>query len=128
MKSLRSIPVVAFAAREALAATSGAFNILSMNVAGLPAIFNGNDVPGDKATNAGTIGSYFAEYGYDIINVQEVGRKQYRLGFAALYIFGPLTPELGFQLPRLPLRHGYSPLSHGNLWRCGYWLRAQHAG
>ncbi len=53
------------------ASTSGSFDILSMNVAGLPAIFNGNDVPGDKATNARTIGSRFAQYGYDIINVQE---------------------------------------------------------
>lgn len=42
-----------------------------MNVAGLPAILNGNDVPGDKATNAATIGSKFAQYGYDVIHVQE---------------------------------------------------------
>lgn len=55
----------------AYASANGSFNILSMNVAGLPAIFNGNDVPGDKATNAKTIGSRFAQYGYDIINVQE---------------------------------------------------------
>jgi hypothetical protein len=59
---------------EALAATSGEFNVLSMNVAGLPQILQDNDVPGDKATNAGTIGSKFAEYGYDIIHVQEVIR------------------------------------------------------
>jgi hypothetical protein len=52
-------------------ATSGDFNILSFNVAGLPAILNDNDVPGDKAMNAGTIGTYFAEYGYDVIHVQE---------------------------------------------------------
>lgn len=55
----------------AAAATSGDFNILSFNVAGLPAIFNDNEVPGDKATNAGTIGSKFAEYDYDVIHVQE---------------------------------------------------------
>ncbi|KAK4149002.1 Endonuclease/exonuclease/phosphatase [Chaetomidium leptoderma] len=55
----------------ALAATSGRFNILSMNVAGLPAFLNNNDVPGDKATNAAAIGSKFAEYGYDVIQVQE---------------------------------------------------------
>ena len=55
-----------------LAATSGKFNILSMNVAGLPPIFNGNDVPGDKATNAANIGTKFAEYGHDVIHVQEV--------------------------------------------------------
>ncbi|KAH6848105.1 Endonuclease/exonuclease/phosphatase [Chaetomium sp. MPI-CAGE-AT-0009] len=54
-----------------LAATSGKFNVLSMNVAGLPPIFNGNDVPGDKATNSETIGAKFAEYGYDVIHVQE---------------------------------------------------------
>lgn len=48
------------------------FSILTMNVAGLPPIFNSNDVPGDKETNARTIGSLFAKYGYDIINIQEV--------------------------------------------------------
>ncbi|ORY64314.1 endonuclease/Exonuclease/phosphatase [Pseudomassariella vexata] len=56
---------------KASAATSGDFNVLSMNVAGLPAILQSNEVPGDKATNAGTIGSKFVEYGYDIIHVQE---------------------------------------------------------
>ncbi|KAI0970803.1 endonuclease/Exonuclease/phosphatase [Xylaria arbuscula] len=53
------------------AATNGSFNVLSMNVAGLPAILNSNDVPGDKATNAGLIGSKFAALGYDLIHVQE---------------------------------------------------------
>ncbi len=57
----------------AWAATSGSFNVLSMNVAGLPAILNNNDVPGDKTTNAGLIGSKFAELGYDLIHAQEVG-------------------------------------------------------
>jgi hypothetical protein len=73
MKSFTSIAAsAAVLGRTALAATSGEFNVLTMNVAGLPAILQDNDVPGDKATNAGTIGSKFAEYGYDIINVQEV--------------------------------------------------------
>ncbi|KAI9039720.1 endonuclease/exonuclease/phosphatase family protein [Aspergillus affinis] len=54
-----------------LAASSGLFNVLSFNVAGLPPIFNNNDVPGDKATNSEAIGAKFAEYGYDIIHVQE---------------------------------------------------------
>ncbi|KAI2602654.1 hypothetical protein GGR54DRAFT_623510 [Hypoxylon sp. NC1633] len=58
----------------ALAATSGQFNVLSMNVAGLPAFLNNNEVPGDKATNSELIGSKFAQYDYDIIHVQEVGR------------------------------------------------------
>jgi hypothetical protein len=57
-----------------LAATSGTFNVLAMNVAGLPAILNGNEVPGDKATNARLIGSKFAQYGYSVIHVQEVCR------------------------------------------------------
>ncbi|KAK4124128.1 hypothetical protein N657DRAFT_689733 [Parathielavia appendiculata] len=55
----------------AAAATSGRFNVLAMNVAGLPAILQGNGVPGDKATNAGLIGSKFTQYGYDAIHVQE---------------------------------------------------------
>jgi hypothetical protein len=50
---------------------SGEFNILSFNVVGLPAILNDNDVPGDKATNAGIIGTLFAEYDNDLIHVQE---------------------------------------------------------
>jgi hypothetical protein len=53
------------------AATSGDFSVLAFNVAGLPAILNSNDVTGDKATNAGTIGSLFTEYDYDVIHVQE---------------------------------------------------------
>lgn len=64
--------VLATTTTGVLAATSGTFDILTINVAGLPAIFNSNDVPGDKATNARTIGAYFSEYGYDIINMQEV--------------------------------------------------------
>lgn len=56
----------------ALAQTSGDLTILAMNVAGLPEILQNNEVPGDKTTNSRTIGSYFAKYNYDIINVQEV--------------------------------------------------------
>jgi hypothetical protein len=63
---------IAFAV-GAVAATSGDLNILCMNVAGLPAILNDNSVPGDKATNAGSIGTLLSRYGYDIINLQEVG-------------------------------------------------------
>ena len=66
---------VASMAATALAATSGEFNVLTMNVAGLPSVLNDNDVPGDKATNAGTIGEKFAEYDYDMIHVQEVMRE-----------------------------------------------------
>lgn len=67
----QKLAVPAALAARAHAATSGDFNVLSMNVAGLPAILNDNEVPGDKATNAGTIGSYFAEYDYGIIHAQE---------------------------------------------------------
>jgi hypothetical protein len=63
----------------ATAATSGDLTVLSMNVAGLPPILNGNDVPGDKTTNSLLIGTYFAKYGYDIINVQEVNMLQHPL-------------------------------------------------
>ncbi|OHF03101.1 endonuclease/Exonuclease/phosphatase [Colletotrichum orchidophilum] len=55
----------------ALAQTSGDLTILAMNVAGLPEILQNNEVPGDKTTNSRTIGSDFAKYNYDIINVQE---------------------------------------------------------
>lgn len=59
-------------------ATSGSFTALSFNVAGLPSILNSNDVNGTKTENAEEIGTYFAEYGYDIINMQEVRRKRAR--------------------------------------------------
>ncbi|KFA65061.1 hypothetical protein S40285_03115 [Stachybotrys chlorohalonatus IBT 40285] len=64
--------LVAFAAftTGALAAT-GQFSVLAMNVAGLPAALQGNDIPGDKAVNSRLIGAKFAEYDYDIINMQE---------------------------------------------------------
>jgi hypothetical protein len=54
--------------------TSGTFTALTFNVAGLPSILNSNDVNGSKTENAEEIGTYFAEYGYDIINMQEVSR------------------------------------------------------
>ncbi|KAL3476741.1 Endonuclease/exonuclease/phosphatase [Aspergillus californicus] len=47
------------------------FTALSFNVAGLPAILNSNDVPGDKATNTEIIGERFNQYVYDLIHVQE---------------------------------------------------------
>lgn len=65
------LAATAVLACKALAATSGDITVLSINVAGLPAILNGNDVPGDKATNAGTIGTKLTEYNYDIIHLQE---------------------------------------------------------
>jgi hypothetical protein len=66
------ILAAALAANVAIAApTSGKFTALSFNVAGLPQILQGNEVPGDKTENSKLIGSLFAKYGYDIIHVQE---------------------------------------------------------
>ncbi|KAI0385578.1 mannose-binding lectin [Hypomontagnella monticulosa] len=66
-----SAGALALLASNVLAATSGKFNVLTMNVAGLPDFLNNNEVPGDKTTNSELIGAKFAEYGYDIIHVQE---------------------------------------------------------
>lgn len=54
-----------------LAQTSGTFNAMTFNVAGLPAILNGNEVPGDKTANTARIGQLFTQYDIDLINVQE---------------------------------------------------------
>lgn len=51
--------------------TSGDFSVLSFNVAGLPAILQDNDESGDKTTNTELIGTYFSEYNFDVIHVQE---------------------------------------------------------
>lgn len=53
-------------------ATSGKFTALSFNVAGLPSLFQSNDVNGTKSENAKQLGNYFSEYGYEIIHMQEV--------------------------------------------------------
>jgi hypothetical protein len=54
-----------------LAQTSGAFNTITFNVAGLPEIINGNDVPGDKNTNTALIGQLLTQYNISFVNVQE---------------------------------------------------------
>lgn len=70
MKSLIVSSILLAASVQA--AASGEFTALSFNVAGLPSILQSNDVEGDKTDNAGQLGKYFSEYGYDIINMQEV--------------------------------------------------------
>ena len=65
------------------AATTGDFNVLTMNVAGLPAILNGNDVPGDKTTNSLLIGTLLAKYDYDIIHVQE-GQLKLKISYCTI--------------------------------------------
>ncbi|KAJ7236001.1 Endonuclease/exonuclease/phosphatase [Mycena rebaudengoi] len=69
MLSLLALTVLNAAA--ALAATSGTFNVLSMNVAGLPEILNGNGESGDKTTNTAIIGQKMAQFAYNVIHVQE---------------------------------------------------------
>ena len=54
-----------------LAQTSGTFNALTFNVAGLPEFLNGNDVPGDKTENTARIGQLFTRYNISLIHVQE---------------------------------------------------------
>ncbi|KAJ5669159.1 mannose-binding lectin [Penicillium macrosclerotiorum] len=60
-----------FTAVASATTTSGKFTALSFNVAGLPSILQSNDVSGSKTENAEEIGTYFSEYGYDIIHMQE---------------------------------------------------------
>ncbi|SNX84837.1 related to endonuclease/exonuclease/phosphatase family protein [Melanopsichium pennsylvanicum] len=49
---------------------TGSFTAVTLNVAGLPEDLNGNG-EGDKKANSITIGQKFAQYDFDIINVQE---------------------------------------------------------
>ncbi|ETI23564.1 hypothetical protein G647_05366 [Cladophialophora carrionii CBS 160.54] len=72
MKTISTlITLILLFLRLSSAATSGTFDLLTYNIAGLPAFLTDNGVPGDKATNAAAIGSKFAEYAYDVIHVQE---------------------------------------------------------
>ncbi|KAI5366202.1 Putative endonuclease/exonuclease/phosphatase [Septoria linicola] len=65
-----SIAATAIAIPSVLAA-SGTFNILSFNIAGLPAFLNDNSIPGGKRAAAKQIGQKFASGAYDVIHVQE---------------------------------------------------------
>ncbi|PYH43029.1 endonuclease/exonuclease/phosphatase family protein [Aspergillus saccharolyticus JOP 1030-1] len=72
MRSAKLFALSALAAASVAATTtSGKFTALSFNVAGLPEILNSNDVNGSKTENAEELGKYFAEYAYDIIQMQE---------------------------------------------------------
>ncbi|KAF1851902.1 uncharacterized protein K460DRAFT_351770 [Cucurbitaria berberidis CBS 394.84] len=51
--------------------SSGTFNTLTFNVAGLPAILNDNAVPGDKTANTARIGRLFTQHNISLIHVQE---------------------------------------------------------
>lgn len=69
--NIASLSAITIASAASATVLSGTFTALTFNVAGLPSILQSNDVEGDKATNAGELGTYFAEYDYDIINMQE---------------------------------------------------------
>lgn len=55
----------------ASAQSSGSFSLMTFNIAGLPDWLSDNGVPGDKSTNAKSIGSLLAQTNYDIVHVQE---------------------------------------------------------
>jgi hypothetical protein len=56
------------------AQSSGTFDFLTYNVAGLPAFLSGNGVPGEKGPNANSIGTQLTAGDYDIVHMQEVRR------------------------------------------------------
>lgn len=71
MRSLLSVTALTASISHAFAQDSGTFNTLTFNVAGLPAVLNGNDVPGDKTANTARIGQLFTRYNISLIHVQE---------------------------------------------------------
>jgi hypothetical protein len=71
MRSSHFLASASCLAQAVVAQTSGSFDILTYNVAGLPAILNGNGVPGDKGVNSNNIGSALAKHSFDIVNMQE---------------------------------------------------------
>lgn len=107
---------------SALAASTGQFDVLAFNVAGLPAFLNNNDVPGDKKTNSEELGAKFAEYGHDVVQLQEV------IGCPTCDLLKrpPSHRAVGLQLPCLHLPDRQSPLSHAYLRRCCHWIGAEH--
>ena len=101
----RLVAFIPLLAHLCTAQTSGTFDVLTYNVAGLPAILNSNDVPGDKATNSGLIGSKFVAGDFDIVHMQEVCSRPW------LKPSGVMTDGPGFQLPCLYLCHGQPSIS-----------------
>jgi hypothetical protein len=71
MRNFQFLLPVLSAVSPVIAQTSGTFNVLTFNVAGLPPIFNGNEIPGDKTENTARIGQLFTQYNHSIIHVQE---------------------------------------------------------
>lgn len=77
-------------------AASGTFDVLTYNVAGLPAILNPNGAT-DKVANARAIGSLLAAGAYDVAQLQEVCSIQ-------PVREGSQLTRTGFQLPCIHLR------------------------
>jgi hypothetical protein len=71
MRTFASIVALSLSLSQSIAQTTGTFDILTFNVAGLPAILNGNGVPGDKTANTARIGQLFTHYNTSLIHVQE---------------------------------------------------------
>ncbi|KAF2164336.1 hypothetical protein M409DRAFT_67873 [Zasmidium cellare ATCC 36951] len=69
--SFSTLTLLALSFLPSTLAATGTFSTLTLNVAGLPSWINDNGVPGDKADAATMIGQKFAQYNYDIIQIQE---------------------------------------------------------
>jgi hypothetical protein len=82
------LPGLAFAA-------TGSFDVLTYNVAGLPAILNPNQ-GGDKVVNSRLIGSKLAQGAFDVAQLQEV-RTTITMKFSII------LNHQGLQLPCLYL-------------------------
>lgn len=73
LASLLKLATMALAAPT----VSGSLTAVTMNVAGLPSILNSNG-DSDKKANSIAIGKKFAQYNYNLINVQEVRADRQR--------------------------------------------------
>ena len=51
---------------------AGTFDVLSINVAGLPWILNSNGETGNKTANAELLGKIFSQQNYSVIHCEEV--------------------------------------------------------
>lgn len=71
LSTLTALASVLLVVRPGAAQTTGSFNAITFNVAGLPPVINGNDVPGDKTTNTARIGQLLTQYDIDLVHVQE---------------------------------------------------------
>lgn len=71
LSTLRNVVSLLPLIQIAVAQTAGTFNVITFNVAGLPEIINGNEIPGDKTQNTARIGQLLTQYDIDLVHVQE---------------------------------------------------------